>query len=388
MATFVPRLTAPSETGPYKNTPFSTYNLNMFGNSSGKGNCTHYAWSRFYEITGKYPNLSTSNAKDWYWHSDGYGRGQTPKLGAVMCWTSSKYGHVAIVEQIKPNGDVIFSESWYGGKFFGTDVATKSSGYFFSSGYSFQGFIYCGIEFNTTTTTNGSTVAATNQTTANQILNPATRNMTTSVDSKLIWQFLILKIQNPYGVAGLMGNLYHESALSAINLQGSYEDYLGYNDTSYTQAVDNGSYSAARFIDDEAGYGLAQWTYWSRKEKLYNYCKSKKASIGNVITQLEFLYNELSSSYPSVLNTLKRATSVQEASNSVLFYYESPADQSSSVQQKRATTGQNYYNQYKSITATSLGTTTTTDTTTQLEKEVVEETLPFWFEVLVIGEID
>lgn len=387
MAIFKPRLTAPSETGTYANTPFSNYELNMFGNSDGKGNCTHYAWSRFYEITGKYPNLSTSNAKDWYWHSDGYSRGSKPKLGAVMCWTSGRYGHVAIVEEVKANDDVVFSESWYGSKFFGTDIATKSSGYYFQSGYTFQGFIYCGIEFNTTTTASGSTVATTNQTLAKQILNPTTRNMTTSVDSKLIWQYLILKLQNPYGVAGLMGNLYHESALSAINLQGSYESKIGLSDISYTQEVDNGSYSSSRFINDSAGYGLAQWTYWSRKEKLYNYCKAKKASIGNVITQLEFLCEELASSYPTVYNALKKATSVEQASNQVLFYYESPAVQSSSVQQKRANTGKNYYNQYKNITAASLGSATSTSAATQIESETVEEALPFWIEILAIGEI-
>lgn len=37
-------------------------------------------------------------------------------------------------------------------------------------------------------------------------------------------------IKNPYGVAGLMGNLYAESALSPINLQNSYEKKLGYTD--------------------------------------------------------------------------------------------------------------------------------------------------------------
>lgn len=385
MAVFKPRLTAPTETGTYKNTPFSDRELNMFGNTDGKGNCTHYAWSRFYEITGQYPKLSTSNAKDWYGHtSDGYSRGKTPKLGAVMCWSSSKYGHVAIVEQIKSNGDVIYSESWHGSKFFGTNTATKSSGYFFQSGYSFQGFIYCGINFENTTI--GNTLIS-NETLANQILNPSSRTMTTTIDAKLIWQFLILKIQNPYGVAGLMGNLYHESALSSINLQQTYENYLGKTDTTYTQSVDNGSYTSSKFINDSAGYGLAQWTYWSRKEKLYNYCKAKGASIGNVITQLEFLYNELNSSYPTVLNTLKNATSVKEASNSVLFYYESPANQSSSVQEQRASTGQKYYNDYKNITATSLGSVTAISSAEEIEAEVVPDTLSFWLEALIIGTV-
>jgi hypothetical protein len=39
------------------------------------------------------------------------------------------------------------------------------------------------------------------------------------------------------------------------------------NDASYTAAVDNGSYT--NFTHDFAGYGLAQWTYWSRKQGLF-----------------------------------------------------------------------------------------------------------------------
>lgn len=391
MAVFKPRLTKPEKSNTYFYGNGNWYEANGYGIP----NCTAYAFGRFWEIRGgNSPSLSHNNASDWWSHNDGYSRGQTPKLGAVICWKGGTqgWGHVAIVEQIKDNGDIVYSESWYSPeKEFGTGIATKSSGYAFGSNYRLQGFIYCGINFDSTTTTSGTTVATTGsgttQVTANQILNPSSRAMTTTIDAKLIWQFLILKIGNPYGVAGLMGNLYHESALSSINLQQTYESYLGYSDTSYTQAVDNGRYSSTSFIEDSAGYGLAQWTYWSRKEKLYNYCKSKGASIGNVITQLEFLYNELSSSYPSVLNTLKNATSVKEASNSVLFYYESPANQSSSVQEQRASTGQKYYNDYKNITATSLGTATSTSAAEEIEAEVIPDTLSFYLEVLAIGTV-
>ena len=73
-----------------------------------------------------------------------------------------------------------------------------------------------------------------------------------------IWNFLISKGMSSAGAAGLIGNLYAESALNPKNLQNSYEKKLGHTDDSYTAAVDNGSYS--NFIRDSAGYGLAQWT--------------------------------------------------------------------------------------------------------------------------------
>jgi hypothetical protein len=165
-----------------------------------------------------------------------------------------------------------------------------------------------------------------------------------SADPKTIWDYLMGKIGNAYGVAGLMGNLYAESGLIPGNLQDSYESKLGYTDYSYTSAVDNGSYT--KFDNDSAGYGLAQWTYSSRKKALKTYADSKKASIGNLSMQLEFLYKELSESFPAVLASLKKATSVLAASNLVLTKFEAPSDQSASVKKTRASYGQTYYNTY------------------------------------------
>ena len=163
-------------------------------------------------------------------------------------------------------------------------------------------------------------------------------------NDKTIWEFLKSQGLNDYGAAGLMGNLYAESGLSPTNLQNTYNNKFGMTDDEYTAAVDAGRYG--NFVHDSAGYGLAQWTFWSRKQGLYDYAKSTGRSIGDLTMQLEFLFQELSSGYKSVLSTLKSATSVLQASNSVLLQFERPADQSVSVQNKRASYGQNYYNQF------------------------------------------
>ena len=52
----------------------------------------------------------------------------------------------------------------------------------------------------------------------------------------------------------------------------SYESKLGYNDDSYTAAVDNGTYT--NFGNDSAGYGLVQFTYSGYKKGLLEYAKS------------------------------------------------------------------------------------------------------------------
>lgn len=167
------------------------------------------------------------------------------------------------------------------------------------------------------------------------------------MNEEKIWKFLKSKGFTDFGVAGLMGNLYAESGLSPINLQNSYEKKLNFTDQSYTQAVDNGGYT--NFVKDAAGYGLAQWTYWSRKQNLLNYARSVGKSIGDLDMQLEFLCKELSG-YSVVWKTLQSATSVFEASNAVLLQYERPANQSEAVQNKRASYGQTYYDKFAQST--------------------------------------
>ena len=159
-----------------------------------------------------------------------------------------------------------------------------------------------------------------------------------------IWKFLYGKLGNAYGAAGLMGNLFAESGLRPNNLQNTYEKSLGYTDTAYTAAVDDGTYD--NFVRDSAGYGLAQWTYWSRKQGLLDLAKAEGKSVGDLGLQLDYIWKELTEGYGKLLKTLQTATSVTEASTAVLTQYERPADQGESVQTKRATYGQTYFAKY------------------------------------------
>ncbi len=164
------------------------------------------------------------------------------------------------------------------------------------------------------------------------------------VYERKIWEFFRSKGLNAFAVAGIMGNLYKESNLKPTNLQNTYEKKLGYTDEEYTRAVDNGTYT--NFVHDKAGYGLAQWTYYSRKRALYEFCKKQGKSIGDITAQLYYLWKELQG-YKNVMQVLKSATSVREASNIVLLEFEAPADQSERVQNERAEQGEIYYKKYK-----------------------------------------
>ena len=164
------------------------------------------------------------------------------------------------------------------------------------------------------------------------------------MSEKTIWEYLKAQGLTDAGAAGLMGNLYAESGLRPNNLQNSYEGKLGMADAEYTEMVDRGTY--ANFGNDRAGYGLAQWTYPSRKAALLAYAKAAGKSIGDLEMQLGFLMQELSTGYKTVLNVLRTTVSVREASDIVLLQFERPADQSEARRKQRAEYGQKYFDKY------------------------------------------
>ena len=172
----------------------------------------------------------------------------------------------------------------------------------------------------------------------------------TTDDEKYIWNTLYKIIKNPYGVAGVMGNMYAESGLKSNNLEDFFQSKFGYTDESYTAAVDNGTYT--NFARDSAGYGLVQWTFWAIKQDLYDYAKSKKTSIGDVKMQLECMCKQISGERvssewkKSVWEVLLNAKSVSEASTAFLLNYERPANMGNSIIRLRASYAQTYYDRY------------------------------------------
>lgn len=165
-----------------------------------------------------------------------------------------------------------------------------------------------------------------------------------ATNEEKIWNFFKSKGLNDYACAGILANANAESGLKPNNLQDTYQRKLNMTDDEYTQAVDNGTYN--NFIYDAAGYGIFQFTYWTLKKGLLEYAHATNRSIGSLEMQLEYSWQTFEKNYSSMLNTLKTATSVLEASNAVLLKFECPADQSVSMQNKRASYGQSYYNKY------------------------------------------
>ena len=145
MADFTPRLTSAGIENNrlwYSDNPF-------YQSGFGLPNCTCYAWGRFWEIANgdsdKRPNLSLSDANNWYSYNDGYERSQIPALGSVLCLYGGNYsglGHVAIVEEINSDGSIMTSESAYNAYYWELRRRVPPD-YSYSpyDGYIFQGFI-------------------------------------------------------------------------------------------------------------------------------------------------------------------------------------------------------------------------------------------------------
>lgn len=161
MGTFKPRLTRPEVGNKYYIRKSSGGYSNAIKGSPADAqndvlaNCVGYAYGRFNEI-GEYgacKYLRPVNAELFiqFAEKDGLTIEQTPSLGACMVWQGGTTqrpedgaGHVAIVEQINPDGSIITSESGYGAKKpFWTTHRERGSGNWGEkpSRYKFLGFI-------------------------------------------------------------------------------------------------------------------------------------------------------------------------------------------------------------------------------------------------------
>lgn len=125
------------------------YNKCILGNKANKENprptaksclpnCVGYAYGRYLEYwkLEKAP-LPTCNAKDWdnvAKTTKGITYKKTPEVGAVIVFEGTTYGHVAFVEEIKSNGDLLLSESNWSHAIFRNVTVKKANNYAYPSG--------------------------------------------------------------------------------------------------------------------------------------------------------------------------------------------------------------------------------------------------------------
>ena len=128
------------------------------------------------------------------------------------------------------------------------------------------------------------------------------------------------------GALGLMGNWMAESGLEPNRVQGDFSQGR-LQSTAYTDDLKKGRLGKAQFARDQKGYGLAQWTYYTRKEALYDFWKNSGADgIDDLRMQVRFALHELSESgeYAGLWSVLKTTEDIWTAADKVCRLYERP----------------------------------------------------------------
>lgn len=141
----------------------------------------------------------------------------------------------------------------------------------------------------------------------------------------------------------LLAQIQHESAFRANNLEDTRNRSLGLSDEEYVRRVDNGTYT--NFVNDGAGFGLAQWTFYSRKQTFINYFRSRGKSIGDLNTQIDFLFYEMKAFFNGIWQKCRTSHDLRDLTWTLLDKWENP-DEKQNNMVKRYASAQEFMNQF------------------------------------------
>lgn len=123
------------------------------------------------------------------------------------------------------------------------------------------------------------------------------------------------------GALGMIGNMMAEAGPS-LPSNIAQRGMTKLSDAQYTAAADNGLID---FVHDAVGYGLCQWTYYSRKQGLLNYARQQGVSVGDGTMQCQYALKELREEYGGIYGVLCNSTSIDDCADVVCTQYERPA---------------------------------------------------------------
>jgi len=186
-----------------------------------------------------------------------------------------------------------------------------------------------------------------------------TNNLTKMTNEEFVQSYLKGKQLNDYAICAIMGCMQAESGFIPNNLENTKEKTLNLTDTTYTLAVDKGAYP--NFAKDGAGYGLCQWTYSVGKQRLLDFARQRKKSVGDLYTQCEFFWWDLNNNFKNLKTKLVAAKSVAEALRAFLDTYEYGGHAPDNIYNKRLEYATKFYNKY-AVKTTTIQTTSSTGT--------------------------
>ena len=126
------------------------------------------------------------------------------------------------------------------------------------------------------------------------------------------------------GALGVLGNFDCESNCEPYRVQGDYYASRAMS-KEYVEKVMSGAISRDQFARDQKGFGLAQWTYFSRKYALYDFWKAYGGRLDNVQIQTEFAIKEFKTDFIADWRLLCSISDIREAAKAVCDRFENPA---------------------------------------------------------------
>lgn len=139
------------------------------------------------------------------------------------------------------------------------------------------------------------------------------------------------------GALAMMGNWQCESGLEPNRLQGDFSPYRTVS-KDYVRRIENFTLQRDQFAHDSKGFGLAQWTYYSRKQALWDTWHKSGLSIASAELQVKFALYELQTDYSGLLGYLKVTNDLYEATARICREFERPAVNNIDARFQAATT--------------------------------------------------
>ena len=128
------------------------------------------------------------------------------------------------------------------------------------------------------------------------------------------------------GALAMEGNLEEESGNESCRLQGDFTADR-WKSKDYANKVNTGVISDEVFSRDGKGWGLPQFTFWSRKQGFLSHCRRRGCGIEDEIAQCSYIVAELKTDYPDLWAFLCSCGEDQlyEATRRICLEYERPA---------------------------------------------------------------
>lgn len=125
------------------------------------------------------------------------------------------------------------------------------------------------------------------------------------------------------GALGMLGNWQCESGLETNRLENDYDRYRSVS-KDYVRRATDGRMSKQEFCKG-IGFGVAQWTYPTRKANLWDFWKKSGCALDNLDMQIRFALWELSTAeYSALFSLLKSNDDLYTCTKLICEQYERP----------------------------------------------------------------